>query len=75
MSVFMHADAVDMVLMALGLVGAIGDGFSTPVKLLITGFIINDLGSSGPDLLKEFSSKMYEVRINKFYSPVPIVKP
>ena len=75
MSVFMHADAMDMALMAVGLVGAIGDGLSTPVKLLITGFIINDLGNSGPEHLQELSSKMDEVRINKFYTPVPIVKP
>ncbi|KAF7106310.1 hypothetical protein CFC21_107049 [Triticum aestivum] len=60
MSVFMHADAMDMALMAVGLVGAIGDGFSTPVKLLITGFIINDLGNSGPEHLQELSSKMDE---------------
>lgn len=75
MSVFMHADTMDVALMVLGLVGAIGDGFSTPVKLIITGFIINDLGSSGPDHLEELSSKMDEVRINRFYTSVPIVKP
>ncbi|XP_037423436.1 putative multidrug resistance protein [Triticum dicoccoides] len=60
MSVFMHADAMDMALMAVGLVGAIGDGLSTPVKLLITGFIINDLGNSGTEHLQELSSKMDE---------------
>jgi hypothetical protein len=32
-SVFMHADATDAVLMALGLLGAMGDGLSTPVML------------------------------------------
>ncbi|KAI4965845.1 hypothetical protein ZWY2020_048012 [Hordeum vulgare] len=59
MSVFMHADAADVALMVLGLVGAIGDGISTPVMLLITSRIFNDLGS-GPDLLQEFSSKIDE---------------
>ncbi|KAF8691344.1 hypothetical protein HU200_040475 [Digitaria exilis] len=32
-SLFMHADAVDVALMVLGLVGAIGDGMSTPMML------------------------------------------
>ncbi|XP_066329696.1 putative multidrug resistance protein [Miscanthus floridulus] len=58
-SVFMHADAADVVLMVLGLVGAMGDGMSTPVMLLITSRIFNDLGN-GPDLLDEFSSKVNE---------------
>nr|CAD1831709.1 unnamed protein product [Ananas comosus var. bracteatus] len=46
-TVFMHADAADNVLMLLGFVGAVGDGLSTPVMLLITSKIFNDLGS-GP---------------------------
>ena len=60
MSVFAHADAVDAALMLLGLVGAMGDGMSTPVMLLITSRIFNDLGS-GPDVLQQFSSKINEV--------------
>ncbi|KAL6899793.1 hypothetical protein ACP4OV_006451 [Aristida adscensionis] len=59
MSVFMHAEGVDMALMSLGLVGAIGDGMSTPVRLLIYSRIANDLGS-GPDRLREFSSRINE---------------
>ncbi|KAF8691347.1 hypothetical protein HU200_040478 [Digitaria exilis] len=55
----MHADAADVALMVLGLVGAIGDGLSTPVMLLITSRIFNDLGG-GPDILQEFSSKINE---------------
>jgi hypothetical protein len=62
-SVFMHADAADVVLMVLGLVGAMGDGMSTPVMLLITSRIFNDLGN-GPDLLDEFSSKVNEVEMS-----------
>lgn len=58
-SVFMHADVADVVLMVLGLVGAMGDGISTPVMLFITSRIFNDLGS-GPGLLQEFSSKINE---------------
>jgi ATP-binding cassette, subfamily B (MDR/TAP), member 1 len=59
-SVFMHADATDAVLMALGLLGAMGDGLSTPVMLFITSRIFNDLGG-GPDLLTEFSTRIDEV--------------
>jgi hypothetical protein len=59
-SVFMHADAADAALMVLGPVGTMGDGLSTPVMLFITSRIFNDLGS-GPDLLREFSSKINEV--------------
>ncbi|WVZ77552.1 hypothetical protein U9M48_025409 [Paspalum notatum var. saurae] len=55
--VFKHADAVDMALMVLGLIGAIGDGMSTPVMLAITGHVFDDTGS-GPDRLQHFSSKM-----------------
>jgi len=51
---------VDVALMVLGLVGAMGDGMSTPVMLLITSRIFNDLGS-GPDVLQQFSSKINEV--------------
>ncbi|KAL6888374.1 hypothetical protein ACP4OV_009400 [Aristida adscensionis] len=58
-SVFMHADATDVVLMALGLVGAVGDGLSTPVLLILCSHIYNDLGN-GPDRLQQFSSRMNE---------------
>ena len=60
MSVFAHADAADVALMALGLVGAIGEALSTPVRMLIFSHIANDLGN-GPDQLQEFSSKINEV--------------
>ncbi|CAN6225918.1 unnamed protein product [Urochloa humidicola] len=56
-SVFMHADATDVALMVLGLVGAMGDGMSTPVMLAITSRVFDDTGS-GPDHLQQFSSKM-----------------
>ncbi|KAL6634544.1 hypothetical protein ACP70R_027215 [Stipagrostis hirtigluma subsp. patula] len=59
MSVFKHADAVDVALMALGLVGAIGDGMSMPLRLVITNRIANDLGR-GPDDVQEFSSRINE---------------
>ncbi|CAL5023519.1 unnamed protein product [Urochloa decumbens] len=58
-SVFMYADAVDVALMVLGLVGAIGDGMSTPITFLIASRIFNNAGS-GPDQLQQFRSKMNE---------------
>ncbi|CAF2007138.1 hypothetical protein HID58_076875 [Brassica napus] len=45
-SIFMHADGVDWVLMGLGLIGAVGDGFTTPLVLLITSKLMNNLGGS-----------------------------
>ena len=60
-SVFVHADAADVALMLLGLVGAMGDGMSTPVMLAITSRVFDDAGS-GTDHLQQFSSKMNEVQ-------------
>ncbi|CAM0946790.1 unnamed protein product [Alopecurus aequalis] len=67
MSVFAHVDTADVTLMVIGLVGAIGDGFSTPVMLLIISRLYNDIGS-GPGLLQEeFSSKINENAINLLF--------
>ncbi|TVU39389.1 hypothetical protein EJB05_12803, partial [Eragrostis curvula] len=65
-SVFMHADAADMVLMVLGLLGAIGDGLSTPVTMFISGRVFNDVGS-GPNVLDHFSSRINENARNLLY--------
>ncbi|CAH8310906.1 unnamed protein product [Eruca vesicaria subsp. sativa] len=45
-SIFMHADCVDWLLMGLGFIGAVGDGFTTPLALLITSKLMNNLGGS-----------------------------
>ncbi|KAJ1279478.1 hypothetical protein BS78_04G159800 [Paspalum vaginatum] len=55
MSVLMHADGVDVALMVLGLVGAMGDGMSMPAMVVITSRITNEFGR-GPDEIHEFSS-------------------
>lgn len=60
-TIFMHADNIDAVLMVFGFIGAIGDGLSTPVMLLLTSKFFNDLGT-GPDVLMEFTSKINTVR-------------
>ncbi|OEL13455.1 putative multidrug resistance protein [Dichanthelium oligosanthes] len=49
--------------MALGLIGAIGDGISTPLRLLIACRIANDLGS-GPDALQQFTARINANVIN-----------
>ncbi|CAH8384977.1 unnamed protein product [Eruca vesicaria subsp. sativa] len=41
-SLFMHADSVDWMLMGLGLIGAVGDGFITPIILFIASLLLND---------------------------------
>ncbi|CAH2045071.1 unnamed protein product [Thlaspi arvense] len=48
-SIFMHANRVDWMLMGLGLIGAVGDGFITPIIFFITGLLLNDLGGSFSD--------------------------
>lgn len=50
-SIFMHADRVDWLLMVLGFIGSIGDGFSTPLVLFVTSKLMNNLGgtSSSPE--------------------------
>ncbi|KFK33731.1 hypothetical protein AALP_AA5G052500 [Arabis alpina] len=50
-SIFMHADGVDWLLMGLGFIGAVGDGFTTPLVLLITSKLMNNLG--GPSFNTE----------------------
>ncbi|KAL6888344.1 hypothetical protein ACP4OV_009370 [Aristida adscensionis] len=63
---FAHADAADVALMVLGLIGAVGDGMSTPVMILIGSRIFNDVGT-GPDLLQQFSSRMNQNAMNLLF--------
>ncbi|KAL1291405.1 hypothetical protein AAHE18_20G198300 [Arachis hypogaea] len=44
-SIFMHADTKDWFFMLFGLLGAIGDGLTTPLVLFITSKMMNNLGS------------------------------
>ncbi|KAG6578615.1 ABC transporter B family member 15, partial [Cucurbita argyrosperma subsp. sororia] len=54
--IFMHADAVDILLMTLGFIGALGDGFTRPVVLLVNSRLMNSIGNtsrisaSSPDM-------------------------
>ncbi|ERN01697.1 hypothetical protein AMTRI_Chr10g229580 [Amborella trichopoda] len=66
-SIFMHADSVDVLLMVLGLFGAIGDGFSTPVMLLITSKIMNNLGNGPSASPLQFTSNVDQNSVNLLY--------
>ena len=59
-SIFMHADGVDMWLMILGFIGAVADGFSAPLVLLVTSKLMNNLGDASA-----FTAEMFIHNINK----------
>ncbi|KAH7660070.1 Xenobiotic-transporting ATPase protein [Dioscorea alata] len=59
-TIFMHADLADKWLMAFGFLGALVDGLSTPVMLLITSKIMNNLG----DTLSSFSLFSHHINQN-----------
>lgn len=40
----MHADTVDLVLMILGFIGAVGDGLTLPLTLVVTSKLMNNIG-------------------------------
>ncbi|KFK33735.1 hypothetical protein AALP_AA5G052800 [Arabis alpina] len=60
-TIFMHSDGVDWMLMGLGLIGAVGDGFITPIVFFITSQLLNDIGGSsvndGTFFMKAISKK------------------
>ncbi|GMP29098.1 hypothetical protein CsSME_00004361 [Camellia sinensis var. sinensis] len=56
-SIFVHADGFDMLLMAFGILGALGDGFSMPVVLFITSKIMNNIGGTVSDFFTQNISK------------------
>lgn len=60
-SIFMHADRFDMALMGLGLLGAIGDGLSTPAMLLITSKLMNSFGNSQTTSVGSFTDSVNKV--------------
>ena len=60
-TIFMHADAVDKWLMALGFSGAIMSGIATPMVLFITSNMVNNLGT-GPSLSPRFMDQVNKVR-------------
>ncbi|PON99864.1 hypothetical protein TorRG33x02_042820 [Trema orientale] len=45
-SIFMHADMVDMCLMALGFVGSVFDGITSRLPMFFTSHVVNAIGSA-----------------------------
>ena len=62
-TIFMHADGVDVVLMILGFIGAVGDGLTLPLTLFITSKLMNNIGGSSnfnnPDAFTQTISKVF----------------
>ncbi|EOA25992.1 hypothetical protein CARUB_v10019381mg [Capsella rubella] len=61
-SIFMQADGVDLMLMALGLIGAVGDGFITPMIFFICSKLLNDFGGFS------FNDETFIQAISKVFS-------
>ncbi|KAL9997275.1 putative ABC-type xenobiotic transporter [Helianthus debilis subsp. tardiflorus] len=59
-SLFMHADRADKFLMAVGLIGAIGDGLGLPFTLFFTSTMMNSIGGTS-----SVSADVYTNQINK----------
>lgn len=67
-AIFLHADAVDVWLMSLGFLGCVGDGFSSPVMLVLTSKIMNNLGN-GPSASSTtvFTDNIVKNSVNLLY--------
>ncbi|KAL9424702.1 hypothetical protein AB3S75_031760 [Citrus x aurantiifolia] len=59
LSIFMHADRLDMFLMVLGFIGAMADGFSTPLLTLVMARLMNTVGNASSLTTDEFTHKLY----------------
>ncbi|CAK9170006.1 unnamed protein product [Ilex paraguariensis] len=57
-SIFMHADRIDFLLMALGFFGAICDGISMPLMLIVTSKLMNNLGDSTTSISANFTQNI-----------------
>ncbi|GAV73076.1 ABC_tran domain-containing protein/ABC_membrane domain-containing protein [Cephalotus follicularis] len=66
-SIFMHADFADFMLMALGLIGAVGDGFSTPLMLFITSKLMNDIGGGSTSIADTFTHNINKNAVTLLY--------
>ncbi|KAL5722395.1 ABC-type xenobiotic transporter [Ranunculus cassubicifolius] len=66
-SIFMHADRIDWLLMTLGLIGSFGDGFVTPLMLLLTSKLMNNLGAGPGDDPELFERTITKNSVNFLY--------
>lgn len=68
LSIFMDADRLDMFLMVLGFIGAMADGFSTPLLTLVMARLMNTVGNASNLTTDEFTHKLYYVTLSTFFS-------
>ncbi|GLU01998.1 hypothetical protein SLE2022_192710 [Rubroshorea leprosula] len=66
-SIFMHADRVDWFLMVLGFIGALGDGFNTPLMLFVTSRLMNNLGGATSSVVDVFSHNISKNAVDMLY--------
>ncbi|KAJ4707554.1 ABC transporter B family protein [Melia azedarach] len=59
-SIFMHADGIDRFLMALGFIGSVGSGSTTPVVIYVSGKLMNSIGNA-----QTLSTDVFTHNINK----------
>lgn len=61
MSIFMQADGVDFLLMGLGFIGAVSDGFATPVMLFFISKLVNSVGTASTGNIDSFTHNIKKV--------------
>ncbi|KAL5808894.1 hypothetical protein ACOSQ3_029585 [Xanthoceras sorbifolium] len=66
-SIFMHADGVDKFLMVFGFIGAVGDGFTTPLVLFLTSRLMNNVGGSPSDDVDSFTQNINKNAVALLY--------
>ncbi|KAB1211634.1 ABC transporter B family member 15 [Morella rubra] len=66
-TIFMHADSVDLWLMALGFLGSMGDGISTPLVLFISSRLMNNIGGASISLAESFQRNINRNAVAMLY--------
>lgn len=64
---FEYADSFDMLLMAFGTAGAIADGITTPMAMLVLSSLIDTIGNFGSSSTGDFSHSINTVIIMIFF--------
>lgn len=67
-SIFMHADAVDKFLMTLGFIGAMGDGLTTPLVLVVSSRLMNNIGVTTSTSVQDSNS--FQAKLNMVPFPL-----
>ncbi|XVE83874.1 hypothetical protein DITRI_Ditri16bG0123100 [Diplodiscus trichospermus] len=63
-SIFMHADGVDIWLMAVGFIGAVTDGTVAPLLIYLTGRLFNNIGGASASAADILTSNVHQVAIS-----------